>query len=238
MAVSIPNVITASAMTDPEQPDPLALRIRQLRTQAGWSQEALAERTGLSQNAVSKLEKGPNPAPRLSTLRKLADALGLSVEELTSGSEGVSRPHPNELIVIPRKVLRGLLVAWLNVQSNVAEEEPLTIEDFDATAAVAAERRSAFVDADPDTVMRVLVGWVDAARRLRISGKPVTLDALFFEISEASSSAASSANERVQSMEEFLREGRVWRERKTTDATNPKNMSRHAGRQPTPKRSK
>jgi predicted ATPase/transcriptional regulator with XRE-family HTH domain len=51
--------------------------LRRLRTAASFSQEALAERAGLSRNGISDLERGARRAPRLETVRLLADALGL-----------------------------------------------------------------------------------------------------------------------------------------------------------------
>src|SRR5687768_13481720 len=52
--------------------------LRQLRTAAALSQEALAERAGLSPRGISDLERGVRRSPHLITIRSLADALGLS----------------------------------------------------------------------------------------------------------------------------------------------------------------
>ena len=49
--------------------------VRRMRTAAALSQEALAERAGLSARAISDLERGVHQAPRLETVRMLADAL-------------------------------------------------------------------------------------------------------------------------------------------------------------------
>ena len=51
--------------------------LRRFRNAAALSQEALAERAGLSRNGISDLERGLHPAPRFETVRLLADALGL-----------------------------------------------------------------------------------------------------------------------------------------------------------------
>ncbi|MGH2618424.1 MAG: helix-turn-helix domain-containing protein, partial [Thermomicrobiales bacterium] len=51
--------------------------LRRLRSAAALSQEALAERAGLSRNGISDLERGLHPAPRLETVRMLADGLAL-----------------------------------------------------------------------------------------------------------------------------------------------------------------
>jgi predicted ATPase/DNA-binding XRE family transcriptional regulator len=48
-----------------------------MRTAAALSQEALAERAGVSARAVGDLERGVHQAPRLETVRLLADALEL-----------------------------------------------------------------------------------------------------------------------------------------------------------------
>jgi len=50
--------------------------LKRLRLAAGLTQEALAERAGLSAKAVSDLERDPARTPRLGTVALLADALG------------------------------------------------------------------------------------------------------------------------------------------------------------------
>lgn len=57
------------------------LRIRRLH--AGLSQERLAQRSGLSQRTIRKIESGRS-APRASTLNLLADALGLASGDRTA----------------------------------------------------------------------------------------------------------------------------------------------------------
>ena len=52
--------------------------LRQLRSAAALSQEELAERAGLSVRGISDLERGARQAPRLETVRLLADALALA----------------------------------------------------------------------------------------------------------------------------------------------------------------
>jgi len=55
--------------------------LRRHRTAAGLSQEALAERAGLSTRAISDLERGVKKRPHPATMRLLADALELGPEE-------------------------------------------------------------------------------------------------------------------------------------------------------------
>jgi predicted ATPase/DNA-binding XRE family transcriptional regulator len=56
-------------------------RLRSLRERAGLSQEELANRAGVTPNAVSALERGTRTRPYPHTVRSLADALRLSESE-------------------------------------------------------------------------------------------------------------------------------------------------------------
>src|SRR5256885_1459451 len=56
-------------------------RLHQLRIAAGLTQEALAERSGLSVDAISALETGRRLRPRADTLQMLAGARGLSADQ-------------------------------------------------------------------------------------------------------------------------------------------------------------
>ena len=60
--------------------------LRHYRVIAGLSQEALAERAGISVRGVSDLERGRSRAPRLDTLRRLSDAM-----ELGTADRGILR---------------------------------------------------------------------------------------------------------------------------------------------------
>ena len=57
-------------------------RVRELREARGLTQEALASRAGLHRVYLAQLEIGRNDNPRLDTLRRLAQALGVSLGEL------------------------------------------------------------------------------------------------------------------------------------------------------------
>ena len=62
---------------------PFGIQLRQFREAAGLSQEALAERAGLSLRGISDLERGLRTTPRLETVRMLADGLGLDDAQRT-----------------------------------------------------------------------------------------------------------------------------------------------------------
>jgi predicted ATPase/DNA-binding XRE family transcriptional regulator len=55
--------------------------LRRLRRAAALSQEELAERAGLSARGISDLERGARRTPRLTTVRLLADGLGLDAAD-------------------------------------------------------------------------------------------------------------------------------------------------------------
>jgi predicted ATPase/Tfp pilus assembly protein PilF/DNA-binding XRE family transcriptional regulator len=55
--------------------------LRRYRTAAGWTQEELAERAGVSVRSISNLERGAPYIPRPETVRLLADALGFAQHE-------------------------------------------------------------------------------------------------------------------------------------------------------------
>jgi len=67
--------------------------LRQRRLAAGLTQEALAERAGISAKAVSDLERDPDRTPRLDTIGLLADALGLAAGD-RAGLLAAARPLP------------------------------------------------------------------------------------------------------------------------------------------------
>ena len=74
-----------------EQPEGIAAYVRRLRLRAGLTQEALAERTGVTVDTVGALERGLRRQLYPQTASALADALGLedaeraALTELASG---------------------------------------------------------------------------------------------------------------------------------------------------------
>src|SRR5260370_12458761 len=63
------------------EPHPFAQLLKHHRVAAGLTQEALAERAGLSARSISDMERGLRSAPYQDTVRKLAGALQLSAAE-------------------------------------------------------------------------------------------------------------------------------------------------------------
>jgi transcriptional regulator with XRE-family HTH domain len=68
--------VSEAARADIEQDLAMGQLIYDLRTQAGLSQRALAERMGTTQSVISRLEEGGGARNRLDTLARVAVALG------------------------------------------------------------------------------------------------------------------------------------------------------------------
>lgn len=60
----------------------LTKKIKEMRKKAGWSQQKLAGYANLSYNMITKIEQGQARYPSIQTCIKLADAFGMSLDEL------------------------------------------------------------------------------------------------------------------------------------------------------------
>jgi transcriptional regulator with XRE-family HTH domain len=56
--------------------------LRQLREAKGLSQEKLARLADVANNTIIKIEAGKNQNPTLDTLKKISEALDVSVDDL------------------------------------------------------------------------------------------------------------------------------------------------------------
>lgn len=63
---------------------PLGRNVRRLREAKGWSQPELADRAGLARPTIARVELGYATATTLETAERLAEALGVTLDELTS----------------------------------------------------------------------------------------------------------------------------------------------------------
>lgn len=71
----------------------LSERLRNLRREKGWSQEELADRIGVSRQALSKWESGQS-VPELEKLVVLSELYGVSLDSMVKGTEeGKSEPR-------------------------------------------------------------------------------------------------------------------------------------------------
>jgi transcriptional regulator with XRE-family HTH domain len=60
----------------------IADNLKRLRKAKGWSQHKLSNEAGLSLTSITKLEQGVTTDPVISTIVKIANALGISLDEL------------------------------------------------------------------------------------------------------------------------------------------------------------
>ncbi len=67
------------------------LRLREWRERRALTQRDLAGQAGVTTASINRIENGVHEA-RLSTVRKLADALGVSVDELIDWEAGEPNP--------------------------------------------------------------------------------------------------------------------------------------------------
>ena len=57
-------------------------QLKKYRKKLGWSQQKLAEKSGLSYNAITKIEQKISIQITIQTVIKLADAFEISIDEL------------------------------------------------------------------------------------------------------------------------------------------------------------
>jgi transcriptional regulator with XRE-family HTH domain len=80
-AMLIHTALAVGAAKKTNLSDAIASRVRELRLAKGWSQERLADETGLSKDAVSRIERGDR-GPRLDTLERIGGGASRSARHL------------------------------------------------------------------------------------------------------------------------------------------------------------
>ena len=100
-------------------------RIRSLREEQGYSLRALAERCGLSANAISLIERGEN-SPTVSSLHLLAQALRVSITDF------FEIDHEEAVVFVPpdtrlRTAANGIIMESLAIGLRNQQLEPFLI---------------------------------------------------------------------------------------------------------------
>jgi len=112
-------------MAEQEAPN-VGQRIRSFREQRAWSLRELAERSGLSINAISLIERGEN-SPTVSSLHLLATALGVSISNFFEDER-------EQAVVFVRPAARlrseanGIAMESLGIGLRNQQLEPFLIE--------------------------------------------------------------------------------------------------------------
>jgi transcriptional regulator with XRE-family HTH domain len=98
----------------------LAARVRDARRARGWTQERLAEESGVKLRSISSFENG-HSTPQPANLRKILRVLGLTDEggDVLEFPTKMPREWPRDI-----EVFRDMLAAYL---ATVPEDERLTI---------------------------------------------------------------------------------------------------------------
>jgi len=60
----------------------IAKNIKKYRAKRGISQDKLSKLAGITLHTITKIESGATPDPRIETVKKIADALGVSIDDL------------------------------------------------------------------------------------------------------------------------------------------------------------
>jgi len=60
----------------------IAKNIKKYREKKGISQDKLSKLAGITLHTITKIESGATPDPRIQTVKRIADALGVSVDDL------------------------------------------------------------------------------------------------------------------------------------------------------------
>lgn len=123
----------------------MGTRLRSLRERAGLTQTELAQRSGVEQTVISRVESGRTKSPSVSTMRALADALGVSLARLTGGealgSDAPRAPISDELV---RALFRAM------------HPDRYSVLVFDAARRAASEAGAALTGNPDDTARRLL----------------------------------------------------------------------------------
>jgi len=73
----------------------LAQRVRDFRYSKGWGPDELASRAEISRTALYQIESGKTGLPRAGTLRRIAVALDVSMDDLLGHAEAAPHPQNN-----------------------------------------------------------------------------------------------------------------------------------------------
>jgi transcriptional regulator with XRE-family HTH domain len=97
----------------------IASKIIELRSTFGWNQKELASKADITGAALSQIEKGDR-VPTLIVFRKLANALGIQVEEFLNDQTDESRSEEKQKITAFFREWEGL--------GNLGKEEQKIIK--------------------------------------------------------------------------------------------------------------
>ena len=65
-----------------KQKSKIGKNIKKYRKKLGISQDVLSKRANLAYHTIAKIEAGSTPDPRIETVKKISDALGVTIDNL------------------------------------------------------------------------------------------------------------------------------------------------------------
>jgi len=65
-----------------KQKSKIGKNMKKYRKKLGISQDVLSKRADLAYHTIAKIEAGSTPDPRIETVKKIADALGITLDDL------------------------------------------------------------------------------------------------------------------------------------------------------------
>jgi len=66
----------------PKEKSKIGENIKKYRNKLGISQDILSKKSNLAFHTIAKIEAGATPNPTIETVKKIADALGVSLDDL------------------------------------------------------------------------------------------------------------------------------------------------------------
>lgn len=118
----------------PASGSPFGALLRQYRVALGLSQEALAERAGMTTQGIGALERGSRRHPYPETVRRLADALGLSADARAAFAATVPSPRAGSPSLAAQSETER---AALEESAVPAQSVPLVGREAEVTAVTA-----------------------------------------------------------------------------------------------------
>lgn len=167
--------------------DVVAHSLRAARTRIGWTRETLSHHSGLSWAAIAQIESGRRTDIRLSSLVRLADALGITIDELVNGQPPPAKMIHGALMYAGADDFATSAVTYLR-EGVARDERPLAVTSTQRIDRVrdglgADANRVTFADwhdwyRSPTAALNGYRDYLNAqlargARRVRILGEPV-----------------------------------------------------------------
>jgi len=66
----------------PKRTSTIARNIKKYRAKLGISQDKLSKLAGITLHTITKIESGATPDPRIETVKEIAGALGVTIDDL------------------------------------------------------------------------------------------------------------------------------------------------------------